>query len=114
MAAIWALGVFLAVAGGAGMLVASQLIEVEYTEFREQWLADGRPAGGKGSRAESSFWVSGSSRMSVLQRWLLETPTWVRGHRHASQLLRTLRISAGAMFLSMLGLVVVTVYLASH
>jgi hypothetical protein len=114
VAAIWALGVILAVAGGAGIFVASQLIEVEYTEFREQWLADGRPTGGKGSRAESSFWVSGSSRMSVLQRWLLETPTWVRGHKHASQLLRTFRISAGAMFLSMLGLFLATVLLASR
>ena len=104
----------LVVAAGATTFVTSQLIEVEYTEFREQWLADGRPIGGKGSRTEASFWVSGSSRSSVMQRWLLETPTWVRGHRHASQLLQTIRISAGAMFLSMLGLVLVTVYLASH
>ena len=114
MAAIWALGVILVVAAATATLVGSQLIEVEYTEFRDQWLADGRPVGGKRSRAEASFWVSGFSRSSVLNQWLLETPTWVRGHTHASQLLRTIRISAGAMLLSMLGLVLVTVYLASH
>ena len=114
MAAIWALGVILVVAAAIAMFVGSQLIEVEYTEFRDQWLADGRPAGGKRSRTEASFWVSGSSRNTVLNRWLLETPTWVRGHTHASQLLRAIRVSAVAMLLSMLGLVLVTVYLASH
>ncbi len=114
VAAIWALGVMLAVAGGAATLVTSQLIELEYTEFRDQWLADGRPVGGKRSRTETSFWRSDLSRRSVMQRWLLETPTWVRGHSRASQLLRTFRISAGAMFLSMLGLVLATAYLASH
>jgi hypothetical protein len=114
VAAIWILGVILVAAAATGMLVGSQLIEVEYTEFRDHWLTDGRPVGGKGSRAEASFWVSGFSRNSVLNRWLLETPTWVRGHQRALQLLRTIRISAVAMLLSMLGLVLVTLYLASH
>jgi hypothetical protein len=114
VAAIWVLGVILVVAAGAGTFVTSQLIELEYTEFREQWLADGRPVGGKGSRAEASFWLSGFSRRSVVLQWLLESPAWVQDHMRASQLLRRVRISAGAMFLSMLGLVLATVYLASH
>ncbi len=114
MLLVWVFGLLAAVSAGLATFAGSALIELEYVDFHEQWLQDGRPVGGKRSRGAASFWLSGFSRNIVLQRWLMSTPTWAQGHERAMGLLKRFRLSAAAMILSILGLFLTTFYVASH
>ena len=112
VAAFWVLGIsFAVVAAWVAEFFTGRLIDIEYTEFHEQWLADGRPPlGGWDRGEEASYWLSSLSGRFVVLQWLLETPGWVLGHSRAPLLLRRLRISAAAMFSSMLGVFLVMAY----
>jgi hypothetical protein len=72
----------------------NRLVDLEFTQFHDRWVADGKPNGGRTSRAQASFWRSGFARNRLIGAWLLETPEWTRGNPAAASLLRCYRIGA--------------------
>jgi hypothetical protein len=69
----------------------NRLVDLEFSRFPDRWVADGRPNGGKLSRAQASFWRSGFARNRVISDWLVKTPGWVRGNPEAESLLARFR-----------------------
>ncbi len=69
-----------------------KLIEIEFKQFRNEWLADGKPVGGAESRRASSFWRSDQATREVSEKWLLSTPSWVLQSPQAVNALRTFRL----------------------
>ena len=94
--AITAVGVLL------GLESFDRLIDVEFTQFHDRWLTDGRPNGGRLSRAQASFWQSSFARHRVFHAWLTATPEWARGNAEAEKLLRRFRTGTIIVVLSVL------------
>jgi len=91
-----ALGI--AAIGLVGMTLAfNRLIDLEFTQFPEEWVSDGKPEGGKASRQEASFLWSGFSGWSCFHHWMFKSPDWVVGNREAETLLFRMRLW-GAVF----------------
>ena len=60
-----------------------KLVDIEYLEFHDEWVKDGRPAGGKITRKEQSFVMSGLSPSFVHFRWMFGPPEWAKSHQIA-------------------------------
>ena len=67
---------FLAVGALGAHWSFSSLIEIEHTKFHDQWVADGKPIGGKSARKEATFF-SPSMPRELFYRWMSSTPDWI-------------------------------------
>jgi hypothetical protein len=94
--AVTAVGVVL------GLESFNRLVDVEFTQFHDRWLADGRPNGGRLSRAQASSWRSGFARHHVFHEWLTATPEWAQGNAEAEKLLRRFRAGTIIVVLTVL------------
>jgi type VI protein secretion system component VasK len=86
-----------------------QVVEIEYTNFHESWLKDGKPVGGPKSRKAASFWRSGFSTHNLLNTWLFQTPGWAKQSPDAMRHIARGRVGAAMMFL---GVVILGVVIA--
>ena len=68
------------------------LIDLQYRDFRQEWDADGRPAGGfPSSNAQQSFFTRASEFVACSWSWLRSDPEWVRRTPRGLRLLYTAR-----------------------
>ncbi|MFQ5741446.1 MAG: hypothetical protein ACE5JX_20815 [Acidobacteriota bacterium] len=91
---------YLALTVTAGGLIGaeiylSKLIDFQFLNARDNWVADGKPAGGKNSRKAKSFWLSGFSRIGVGYDWLFASPGWAAESAEAKSLLKSYRLCSG-------------------
>ena len=68
-----------------------KLVDIEYLEFHNKWIEDGRPAGGRVTLSEQNFFLSGFSPSLVLVQWMFSTPRWAKGHTAAEFHLRKMK-----------------------
>jgi hypothetical protein len=87
----------------------SKLIEIEYLQFQDQWIADGRPTGGK-ARKEANFWSEPLPR-ELFYRWYSSTPDWVKKSPEAESWYKHLRIWGTLFFVSFFSLIIVIIVL---
>ena len=90
----------------------SQLTKIEYENFRDQWIKDGKPHG-------KPFWYP-SDEMSKLgffsypwfigTWWLVKTPEWARKHKTASKILMYYRIISYLIYSSGFGICLMTIF----
>jgi hypothetical protein len=85
-----------------GLSAFNRLVDLEFTEFPDRWAADGKPNGGRLSSAQASFWRSGFARHRVVHEWLVETPSWAKGHPKAKSLLARFRLGFAVMMAGVL------------
>jgi len=89
---VWSAFALMAAGVIIGGLAFRRVVEIEFSQFHDQWLTDGRPAGGRGSRKAASFWRSGFSTYRAFNSWLIGTPSWVRESPEATAALRRFRL----------------------
>lgn len=73
--------------------VISELIEVEYRENYEQWLADGKPCKKplrRGDEQDCSYYALAN----VMESWLVNTPFWIKNNRKAHRMIILHRLLA--------------------
>lgn len=99
---VWSAFTLMAVGVIIGGLAFRRLVEIEFSHFHDQWLKDGRPVGGRGSRKAASFWRSGFSTYQTFNCWLIDTPAWVQESPKASASLRRFRLWTGIMMVGVL------------
>ena len=79
------------------------LVDLQYREFRQEWEADGRPAGGLASgNAQSSFFTRSTEFVACSWSWLRRDPEWVR---RTSRGLRLLYIARTWFGISVIGFI---------
>jgi len=91
----------------------SRLLEIEFEDFHDQWIADGRPVavfGGKESRKEATFIGSASAASDCLQQWLFTTPPWIPSSKEAALWHKRLRIFGAIMLSGLIILIGVVVW----
>src|ERR1700686_2079613 len=91
-------------------IARQRLVEIEFRQFRDSGIADGRPLGGSESRRASSFWGSGQATRRVFIRWLDETPTWAQQSPEALAALRAFRLGVTLLWAGFLATVAVAVW----
>lgn len=102
------LALAMAAAGAiGGEIFLRKLIDFEYIHARNSWLTDGKPPGGRDSRQEASFWLSGLSRFGVGYDWLLATPAWAEENTEAKSLLKRYRLWSGVFAVGLASLVTI-------
>ena len=81
---------------GIGVLGArislERLVDIQHERHHDLWIADDRPVGGRRTRSEISFWISGSATQEVFGRWLFRTPLWARSNVVAEAWLKRMRV----------------------
>ncbi len=60
-----------------------KVVDIEYVEFHQQWINDGRPSGSRLTRKEESFLFSGFSPPILFLQWVILPPIWAKGHSKA-------------------------------
>ena len=87
----------------------SKIVDIEYSEFKDHWIHDGRPIGGKETRKEARFWVSGFSTSTLAMHWLFATPIWASNHpivlRHLHEMRKWFVLSFIGFFLAPLAVI---------
>jgi hypothetical protein len=107
---VWA-ALLVALAGGAlGSLAFRKLVDIEFSDFHDEWLKDGRPIGGAQSRKAAPFWRSGFATQGAFQDWLVVTPAWATASPVTLRLLTRFRIGAAVLAVGVLALIAVTVF----
>jgi hypothetical protein len=95
----------------AGALLAGvafrRVIEIEFTQFHDEWLKDGKPVGGAGSRRAASFWHSDFATSQVAFDWLFKSPSWTERSPDAQRLLARFRWLMAFFMLGMLVLLAI-------
>jgi hypothetical protein len=71
----------------------SDLIELEYSKYRESWETEGRPQGWGRSRQETGMQVLGWGRIYTGFNWLIYEPAWIKGDKDAQELRKHMRLS---------------------
>jgi hypothetical protein len=54
-----------------------RLVDFQFEHYRDTWVRDGRPTGGKITRGQLSFFGSDLSRAVCGIRWLFRRPEWL-------------------------------------
>jgi hypothetical protein len=103
---------FAVMASGAILtsLAFRRLVDVEFKNFHDEWLRDGKPVGGPESRKAASFWRSGFSTQRASNTWLVYTPAWVRKSSEATAALRQFRIWTSVMAAGVLSAIAVALF----
>ena len=98
-------------------IVIDRLLRWEYVNAKKAWTADGRPHG--------YFWVppesaafggllvslrSSRALRSITVEWLFKTPNWMSKHKRARLLLWLHRLLVSAIYLPLIGLLVLAVF----
>ncbi len=96
-AIVWTAFGLMATGAVLGQLAFRQVVEIEFSEFHEQWIRDGKPVGGPKSRRAASFWFSGFATQNVFYTWLFQTPDWAKQSPEAMRLLTHGRLWICAM-----------------
>lgn len=68
-----------------------ELVEQQFAKHKDQWVNSGKPIGGKNSRQNASFWLSGLASPLVLQQWLSHPPEWAVADEHSLRLVGRMR-----------------------
>ncbi len=69
-----------------------ELVKIEYTKYRAEWIKDGKPRGFFW-RPPESIWLAGSLSMQRLSwKWLFKTPQWISSEPKAVHRLKRLRL----------------------
>jgi hypothetical protein len=100
---VWLAFALMAVGAVLGRLSFQKVVEIEFTDFHDHWVKDGKPVGGPKSRRSASFWRSGFATSHVSQDWLFMTPEWARTSPEVPALLRRYRFWMAVMALGILG-----------
>jgi hypothetical protein len=104
---VWCAFALMAPGAVFASLAFRRLVEIEFRQFHDQWLADGKPVGGPASRKAASFWRSGFSTQRVSNTWLVYTPGWVRESAEALGALRQFRLWTVVMMAGVLSAIAV-------
>lgn len=97
---VYFLGITAAMAACLVWLCHNRLVEIEYKDYRDAWLKDGKPAGFGDSRREAVF----NSPNTVL-RWVLSQPEWIANSPNAKRLFGIMRCATVVEVISLLALV---------
>jgi hypothetical protein len=80
-------------------IVFDQLVRLEYSQYRKDWDADGRPHGffwvPSECKSAGGWWVSLRSSNAFRRNmfgWLFSTPTWMRADARALKRVYLLRV----------------------
>lgn len=80
-----------------------RLVDFQFQNHHDTWVHDGRPAGGKLTRSELSFFGSGLAAILAFQSWAMRRPEWLPSDSDGEQF-RVAMIRWG--FYSLIGLAV--------
>jgi hypothetical protein len=106
-AVVWCAFALMLPSAVLALLAFRRLVEIEFTQFHDQWLTDGKPVGGAMSRKAASFWRSGFSTRHAYNTWLVSTPQWVRESPEALAALRRFRLGTVVMVIGVLASIAV-------
>jgi|SRR6266550_739634 len=97
----------------AAFIIFDRLVRLEYSAYRSNWEADGKPHGFFWVPAESKSaggWLVGSRSSFAFHRctfgWLFSTPAWMRDNASARRLVFWLRLLVLTWNLGIVGAVV--------
>lgn len=102
----------------AAFMVFDQLVSLEYSSYRKNWEADGKPHGFFWVPTESKSaggWLVSFGSSFAFHRctfgWLFSTPEWMREDEKALRLIFWLRVLVLTWNLGIIGAVVVYLFL---
>ena len=58
-----------------------EIIKIQYSDFKSEWEADGRPSGFSRAPKDIKLYQSSDSRIRLNFIWLFKTPDWAKDNK---------------------------------